>query len=82
MWHTAAAAYATIEKPTLALNWLEKAGAFGLPNYSAFRDDPHFASLKGTPRFEALIAKLRKEWEGYARDFGKPSLLAMRATAP
>ena len=60
------------------MNWLEKAGGFGLPNFTAFRDDPHFASLHGTTRFQALLAKLRKEWEGYARDFGNPALLAAR----
>ena len=81
MWHTAAATYAIINKPQLAMNWLEKAGGFGLPNYTAFRDDPHFAVLRGNPRFEALLTKLRKEREGYARDFGNPDLLAKRASA-
>jgi predicted Zn-dependent protease len=43
MWHTAAATYALLGKSDRALSLLERAAAFGLPNYTLFRDDPHDA---------------------------------------
>jgi non-specific serine/threonine protein kinase len=69
MWHTAAAAYALLEKPSQALSLLEKAAAFGLPNYTLFRDDPHFQSLHDSQRFKALMAKLKRERRAFDKDF-------------
>ena len=74
-WHTAAAAYATIGKPNLAVHLLVKASRAGLPNYPVFRDDPHFKPLHKYPPFLRLLANLKKESTGYRREFGNPSLL-------
>ncbi|HKV05297.1 MAG TPA: protein kinase [Candidatus Acidoferrales bacterium] len=68
-WHTAAAVYATIGKPSLAVPLLARAGRSGLPNYPLFRDDPHFQSLKSYAPFRRLLAALKKETDGYRREF-------------
>jgi len=73
MWHNAAAAYATIGKPAPAIALLRKASGFGLPNYPAFRDDPHFRPLHNHPGFLRLMADLKREWTGYQREFGSKS---------
>lgn len=71
LWHNAAAAYALIGKPARAIALLRKAGAQGLPNYPVFRDDPLLKTLHGQPAFRTLLAKLKREWESYVREFGK-----------
>ena len=71
LWHNAAGAYALIGKPTQAIALLRRAGAQGLPNYPAFRDDPLLKPLHTEAAFRTLLAKLKKEWEGYVREFGK-----------
>ena len=75
MWHTAAATYATIGMPAEAVRLLMRAGRTGLPNYPLFRDDPHFKTLQKYPSFLQLLANLKKETNGYRREFGNPSLL-------
>jgi TolB-like protein/predicted Zn-dependent protease/predicted Ser/Thr protein kinase len=70
LWHTAAAAYALIEQPSRAIALLRRAGAQGLPNYPAFRDDPLLSSLHTQPAFRNLLGKLKREWESYRREFG------------
>lgn len=61
MWHTAAATYATLGKHRRALSLLERASAFGLPNFTLFRDDPHFHSLRALRGFQKLLARLQRE---------------------
>jgi TolB-like protein/Tfp pilus assembly protein PilF len=61
MWHTAAATYALLGKSDRALSLLERAAAFGLPNYTLFRDDPHFLPLHDLPRFRKLLRRLQRE---------------------
>jgi TolB-like protein/tRNA A-37 threonylcarbamoyl transferase component Bud32 len=75
MWHTAAATYATVGMPAQAVRLLTRAGSTGLPNYTLFRDDPHFQSLQKYPPFLRLLAKLKKESEGYRREFGNSTPL-------
>jgi len=70
LWHTAAAAYALIDRPSRAIALLRRAGAQGLPNYPAFRDDPLLKSLHTQKGFRGLLAKLKRECEGYRREFG------------
>lgn len=70
MWHTAAAAYALLGEPTQAMKWLKKVAEIGLLNYPLFRDDPHFASLRKNPQYVRLLAGLKKQWEGFRREFG------------
>ena len=73
MWHTAAAALALLAKPAPAIALLEKAGGFGLPNYQLFRDDKFLQPLKRNQRYERLLAKLKREDEGYRREFAQAS---------
>jgi len=70
LWHNAAAAYALIDKPAAAVSLLRRASALGLPNFPAFRDDPHFQSLQTYASFRALLAKLKREWADYEKEFG------------
>lgn len=71
MVHTAAAGYAVLGNTTKAVALLGTASSNGLPNYPMFRDDPHFKSFRKNPGFLRLMAKLKREWEGYAQEFGK-----------
>jgi TolB-like protein/Tfp pilus assembly protein PilF len=70
LWHTAAASYALIDKPAKAIALLRRAGALGLPNYPAFRDDPLLKSLHAQEAFQKLLASLKQEWVSYRREFG------------
>jgi TolB-like protein/Tfp pilus assembly protein PilF len=70
LWHTAAAAYAFIDKPAASIALLKRAAAQGLPNYPAFRDDPLLKPLRSRADFQALLSKLKREWENYRREFG------------
>jgi TolB-like protein/Tfp pilus assembly protein PilF len=70
LWHTAAASYALIDKPAKAIALLRRAGALGLPNYPAFRDDPLLKSLHVQEAFQELLASLKQEWVSYRREFG------------
>jgi eukaryotic-like serine/threonine-protein kinase len=71
LWHTAAASYALIGKPAKAIALLRRAGALGLPNYPAFRDDPLLKSLHAQEAFQDLLANLKQEWLSYRREFGR-----------
>jgi eukaryotic-like serine/threonine-protein kinase len=73
MWHTAAATFALLGKPTQAIELLEKAGSFGLPNYELFRDDKFLQPLKGKQRYERLLAKLKRGGDAYRREFAQAS---------
>ena len=68
--HYGAAAYAVLGRTKAALSLLTRACRTGLPNYIAFRDDPHFAQLKNQADFERLISRLYVNWKVYRRDFG------------
>lgn len=70
MWHTAAATYATLGKPELAVTLLARAAKNGLPNYPVFRDDQHFQSMHKYAPFLRLLAKVKKESDGYRQEFG------------
>jgi len=74
LWHTAAAAYALIDEPSRAIALLRRAGAQGLPNYPAFRDDRLLKSLHTQKAFHGLLAKLKREWAGYRREFGQSQI--------
>ena len=69
MWHTAAATYAVLGKSQRALSLLERAAAFGLPNYTLFRDDPHFRPLRDLRGFQKLLARLQRERRTLTADF-------------
>ena len=69
MWHTAAAALALLGKSTAAIRLIEKASAYGLPNYEMFRDDKFLQPLRGKQKFDRLLARLKREGESYRREF-------------
>ena len=70
MWHAAAATYSLIGKPAAALALLRKSASLGLPNYPLFRDDLHFAGMQNYAAYLRFMADLKREWEGYRREFG------------
>jgi len=70
--HTAynvATAYAIMNKPDEAMRWLQTAADDGFPCYPLYRDDDKLASLRGDPRFVALLARLKSDTERYDRLF-------------
>ncbi len=69
--HLAAGAYAIIGKTSEAVALLAKATQTGLPNYSLFRDDPHFQSLATERSFIQLLRSLKVEWNRYRREFSR-----------
>jgi TolB-like protein/tRNA A-37 threonylcarbamoyl transferase component Bud32/Flp pilus assembly protein TadD len=68
-WHNVAAAMAVLGKHREAVAALRKASKIGLPNYPAFRDDPHFAPMRSYAPFLRLLADLKRECERYRREF-------------
>ena len=66
--HTAyniGAAYALMNKPEQAIEWLQSAAEDGFPCYPVFETDPHLNNIRPDPRFVAFIAKLKEQWERY-----------------
>jgi Flp pilus assembly protein TadD len=71
MWHTAAATYAVLGKPELAVRLLHRAAKNGLPNYPVFRDDRYFQSMHKYGPFLRLLANVKKESDRYRQEFGR-----------
>jgi eukaryotic-like serine/threonine-protein kinase len=66
--HTAyniACAYAVMKKAEEAVRWLQVAADDGFPCYPLFENDPYLDHLRKDPRFIALMAKLKEQWERY-----------------
>jgi TolB-like protein/DNA-binding winged helix-turn-helix (wHTH) protein/tetratricopeptide (TPR) repeat protein len=66
--HTAyhiACAYALMNKPEQAVKWLEAAAETGFPCYPLFEGDGNLSNLRQDPRFIALMAKLKPQWEHF-----------------
>jgi tetratricopeptide (TPR) repeat protein len=63
--HLIASAYSVLGNKREALVWLEKAANNGLPCYPYFEKDPHLASLRGEPDYQAFMKKLKARWEHY-----------------
>jgi hypothetical protein len=59
------AAYALLGEPEQALEWLERSAAEGFPCYPFFASDPDLDRLRKDPRFQAFLAQLKTQWEGY-----------------
>jgi eukaryotic-like serine/threonine-protein kinase len=51
-----------------AVRWLTKAADEGYPSYPRFSRDQSLAPLKGRAGFEALLARLRRDWDRWVRE--------------
>ncbi len=69
--HWAAAAQALLGREEEAVCTLREAAATGLPNYPAFRDDPHFTAYRDAPGIKQLLAELEVEWRNFRQEFGQ-----------
>lgn len=58
-----ACAYARMNKPQQALEFLEAAARDGFPCYPLFEVDPNLDSLRQNPDLVTFLAELRKQWE-------------------
>jgi serine/threonine protein kinase/tetratricopeptide (TPR) repeat protein len=58
-------AYALMGRPRQALEWLRKSAEHGFQCYPLFATDPNLAALRGDPGYEALLRKMKAEWEHY-----------------
>ena len=68
--HTAyhiACAYAIMSRHDQAISWLESAANGGFPCYVLFERDHNLDNLRQDPRFQALLAKLKQQWEQYKK---------------
>ena len=50
-----------------AVRWLTKAADEGYPSFPRFSTDQSLTSLKGYPPYEALLRRLRTDWERWKR---------------
>ncbi len=57
--------YALMGDRRLAVRWLAAAAREGFPCYPYFASDPDLASLRNEPAFQALLERLRTEWEHF-----------------
>jgi hypothetical protein len=62
-----ASAWAALHRPDEAVKWLEGAADDGFPCYPYFEADPNLESLRGHPRFTALMSRLRQRWQRFTR---------------
>jgi tetratricopeptide (TPR) repeat protein len=66
--HTAyhiACAYAIMNRREQAIKWLESVSTDGFPCYVLFERDHNLDNLRQDARFQALLTKLKRQWEGY-----------------
>lgn len=75
--HTAyhiACAYAIMNRQEEAIKWLESVSTDGFPCYILFARDHNLDNLRQDARFQALLAKLKQQWEEYKTGLkGSPS---------
>jgi tetratricopeptide (TPR) repeat protein len=70
--HTAyniASAYALLGRADLAIKWLQVAADDGFPCYPLFASDTQLDPLRADPRFIAMMAKLRSDFEARKTTF-------------
>ena len=64
-----AIAYATMQKPGEAVEWLAFAAMDGFPCYPLFASDRHLESLRRDPGYINFMLKLGHQWTGYQAMF-------------
>jgi tetratricopeptide (TPR) repeat protein len=64
---TMASAYARLGEKAEAVEWLRQTAENGMPNYPLFRNDPNLRALQGDPAYEALMTRLKQQFEAYGR---------------
>jgi serine/threonine-protein kinase len=64
---TVASAYARLGKKAEAVEWLRQTAENGMPNYPLFRNDPNLRQLQGDSAYEALMTRLKQQFEAYGR---------------
>jgi serine/threonine protein kinase/cytochrome c-type biogenesis protein CcmH/NrfG len=62
-----ACAYAIMSRHEQAIKWLESVANDGFPCYVLFERDHNLDNLRQDARFQALMAKLKQEWEQYKK---------------
>ena len=62
-----ACAYALMNEPDKAIEWLKKVADGGFPCYPLFEHDRLLDNLRNDPRFANLLADLKRKSEGYRR---------------
>jgi tetratricopeptide (TPR) repeat protein len=62
-----ATTHARLGRVDQAVDWLAAAAANGYPCITLFETDPFLDPLRGTPRFDELLAQVRSEHASYAR---------------
>ena len=66
--------YAMLGKTDEAMKWLTRGVDLGFINYPFLsRHEPYLASVRGDPRFEALMVRVRREWEAFERSAAQSS---------
>jgi len=63
--HYIAAAYALMNRPQPAVQWLQVAAEEGFPAYPVFERDPSFGKIRSDPGFVAFMTRLKQQWERY-----------------
>ncbi len=64
-----ASAYALLNKPDQAMEWLQLAADDGFPCYPLFDSDQNLRNIRQNPKFIAFIAKSKQQWERYNATF-------------
>ena len=70
-----ATAWALMNQRDSAVTWLERTANDGMPSYSLFLNDPTLKPLRGMPRYDALMQRLRAQDDRFreiVRVFGAP----------
>lgn len=62
--------YAQLNKPELAVTWLEKTVATGFPCYPFFEHDRALDPIRQDARFVAFMQKLKPQWEYLKSTYG------------
>jgi tetratricopeptide (TPR) repeat protein len=60
-----ACAYAVMNRPDKAVDWLRKVVDGGFPSYPLFADEPLLNNLRNDQQFTDLMSELKRSWDGY-----------------